>query len=119
MPVRSLRSSVLRWPDAKTVTEAVRRWAHSIARQNPDVVRVGYFGSYAQGNAGVGSDVDVLIIVDKSELPLARRAAQWDTTDLPVPADVLVYTVAEWQTMQQRSYKIVAQEIVWVYQRIS
>lgn len=114
MPVRSLRSSVLTWPDAQTVDQAVRRWAQRLAHQHPDVVRIGYFGSYARGNAGVGSDVDLLIIVKSAELPFAYRAARWDATDLPVPADVLVYTVAEWQTISQRKHFA---HVVWVYER--
>jgi len=52
MPVRSLRSSVLRWPDAETVGAALRQWARGAGRQHPIINRVGYFGSYA-GVTGV------------------------------------------------------------------
>jgi hypothetical protein len=37
---------------------------------------------------GSGSDVDLLLIVDRSTAPFERRAAEWDVRDLPVPADV-------------------------------
>lgn len=47
MPVRSLSSSVLKWPDVQTVDLAVRRWAEHIAQHRTDVLRLGYFGSYA------------------------------------------------------------------------
>jgi predicted nucleotidyltransferase len=49
MPVRSLNSPVLIWPDAESVDLAARRWAEH-ASQNPEVVRIGYFGSYARGD---------------------------------------------------------------------
>ncbi len=111
MPVRSLRSSVLKWPDAQTVQVAVRRWAQRLAEEHPDVLRVGYFGSYARGDAGVGSDLDVILIVDRTETPFWRRAADWDATDLPVPTDILVYTSAEWQAVSGRF----GREVVWVY----
>nr|BAL55454.1 DNA polymerase beta domain protein [uncultured Acetothermia bacterium] len=110
MPVRSLRSCVLTWPKTQAVTQALCRWAQRLGREHPDVLHVGYFGSYARGDAGVGSDLDIVIIVAESALPFERRSACWDATDLPVPADVLVYTATEWQTMQGRLGKI-----VWVY----
>jgi predicted nucleotidyltransferase len=50
MPVRSLSSSVLRWPDAQTVDHAVREWAQKVVRHREDVLRIGYFGSYARGD---------------------------------------------------------------------
>ena len=70
MPVRSLTSSVIRWPDAETVTDAVRRWAREAAEEQKGVVRIGYFGSYATGDWGVGSDVD--FIGGKSEQPVTH-----------------------------------------------
>jgi predicted nucleotidyltransferase len=73
------------------------------------VTAVGYFGSYARGDWGVGSDLGVVVIVDDSPEPFERRAARWDATGLPVPADVLVYTRAEWETLSARP-----REVVWV-----
>lgn len=119
MPVRSLSSSVLKWPNADTVQHALRRWAEQIVRRRPEVLRIGYFGSYARGDWGVGSDLDLIIVVETAEEPLARRAAQWDVTELPVPAEVLVYTKGEWQTLnrQGRFYQTVMREAVWVHVR--
>ena len=118
MPVRSLNSSVLIWPDRAAVDQAVRLWGRRIIFSRPEVTRVGYFGSYARGNWGVGSDLDLVIVVARSEEPFARRAAGWDATDLPVPADVLVYTAAEWNSLAERSGwgKTLSREVVWVYQ---
>lgn len=117
MPVRSLNSSVLKWPDARTVDQAVRRWAERMAQQQPGVLHIGYIGSYARGDWGVGSDVDIVVIVERATLPFERRATQWDATELPVPADVLVYTLDEWQALdrQGRFYQTVMREAVWVY----
>ena len=53
MPVRSLSSSVLRWPDIRAVDEATRRWAVEEVGRRKGVLRVGYFGSYARGDWGV------------------------------------------------------------------
>ncbi len=99
MPVRSLGTAVLAWPDASVVKAEARRWAEDIRAAEPGVVAVGYFGSYARGDWGVGSDLDLIVVVEASELPFERRAARWDATRLPVPADLLVYTRGEWETL--------------------
>src|SRR5687768_9404967 len=90
MPVRSLTSSVLRWPDADTVHRAATVWAEALVAAEPEVVAVGYFGSYARGDAGVGSDLDLIVVVRESAIPFERRAAMWPLESLPVPADLLV-----------------------------
>lgn len=121
MPVRSLNSSVLRWPDAQTVDQAVRQWARDSGLAHPEMIRAGYFGSYARGEWGVGSDLDLVILVDRTEEPFERRATRWDTTSLPVPADVLVYTLPEWDSLATHSPfgKTLSKQAVWVYERES
>ena len=121
MPVRSLSSSVMKWPDLATVTEALRRWVGRAVQGRGEVMRVGFFGSYARGDWGVGSDLDLLIIVSDAGLPFERRAIEWDATDLPVPADVLVYTVDEWESMRRDNPfgRRLARETHWLYGRQS
>ncbi len=120
MPVRLLSSSVFAWPDAKTVDQAMRCWAEKVARTREDVRHIGYFGSYARGDWGVGSDLDVIVIVKDSNQPFERRAVEWDLAELPVPADLLVYTEEEWQSLprQGRFYQTVMQEAIWVWERV-
>ncbi|MBC7226118.1 MAG: nucleotidyltransferase domain-containing protein [Thermoflexales bacterium] len=111
MPVRLWTSSVLKWPDAPTVLEALRQWAERVRR--PDVLGIGYCGSYSRGDWGVGSDLDMVILLERTDAPPERRAAEWDVTDLPVPADVLVYSPEEWERLPRR----LREETVWVYRR--
>jgi hypothetical protein len=102
------------------VDQAVRRWAAAVARQHREVLRIGYIGSYARGDWGVGSDLDVLVLVESSAAPFAQRALAWDTTALPVPTDLWVYTQPEWATMAaqgKRFYREASQQAVWVYER--
>jgi predicted nucleotidyltransferase len=61
--------------------------------------RVYLFGSQARGQAGEGSDVDLLVVVADSNLPRHRREALsydllWGVT---TPVDVIVLTRAEFQ----------------------
>lgn len=117
MPVRSLRSHVLKWPDFQAVDKAVRHWAKRIIQERKDIYGIGYFGSYARGDWGVGSDLDLVIVIEKSEQPFVKRAIEFDITDLPVPADVLVYTREEWQGLdkQGKFYQTLKRETVWIY----
>jgi hypothetical protein len=101
MPVRSLNSSVLRWPDAKEVDQAVRQWAREMGRQRPEMPRAGYFGSYARGDWGAGSDLDVVILVERAAHPFERRALRWDVT----------------LKMRGRFGKALSGETVWVYEK--
>lgn len=114
MPVRSLNSSVLKWPDRATVHRALEDWAERLQDTHPRVQQVGYFGSYARGDWGVGSDVDVVLVVEEGSVSDTIQGADVDITELPVPADVLVYTADEWETLQGRMCEVLQQEVVWV-----
>ncbi len=117
MPVRSLNSSVLKWPNRATVDAAARRWAQAQRSLHPEIKRLGYFGSYARGNWGVGSDLDLIALVSHSERPFEQRAMDWDLARLPVPAEILVYTESEWARLEQeggRFFLTVAAEAVWL-----
>jgi uncharacterized protein len=120
MPVRSLNSSVLVWPDAAAVRRALTQWASDVASLRPDVERVGYIGSYARGDNGVGSDLDVVLVLARCDTPFEQRALDWNLTGLPVPVDVLVYTCAEWQALLAQASafsRVVREEARWVYTR--
>ena len=55
MPVRSLSSSVLKWPDRAAVDAVVRRWAAQQVGLHPELLCLDYFGSYARGDWGVSA----------------------------------------------------------------
>ena len=120
MPVRSLSSPTLKWPDAEQVFAAVRAWAASVMAARPDVVDIGIFGAYARGDWGVGSDVDVVIVVDDPAGAYLTRGLAFDTTGLPVACDLIVYSVAEWEERRGRADRFattLAAETIWVASR--
>lgn len=112
MPVRSLTSSVLKWPTEREVSKAVEDWAKSLARTEPNIQRIGYRGSYANGTWGVGSDVDLVIVLETTDRDFLERGRSVDATSLPVPADVLVYSSGE---EKQQGRALV--NTIWVYDR--
>lgn len=120
MPVRSLNSSVLKWPDKPAVDAAIRKWAEDLARRRPEILQIGYFGSYARGDWGVGSDVDLVIVVDSAPVTTEFRACNYDATPLPVPADIIVYSQQEFRealAAGDRWSRTLATETIWVYRR--
>ena len=64
------------------------------------------FGSYANGKANDESDLDLLVVVDKTDIPKYKRARAirkhlWGMTD--IPKDIVVYTqkeIDEWVGVQ-------------------
>ncbi len=118
MPVRSLRSSIKKWPGRTEVFDSFRAWAHRQMESRSDIVKIGCFGSLAAGAWGVGSDIDIIIILDNSTIHPFRRAVQWDTTPLPVPADIVVLTIREVEgTISRRFRNVLDNETVWVEMR--
>ena len=118
MPVRLLNSPVMVWPDREQVDAAARRFAAAAAPRVPELVRLGYFGSYARGDYGVGSDLDLVAVVAQSARAFVERGCEWDLTSLPVPAEILVYIESEWAVLMAtggRMARALAEETVWLY----
>ncbi|NWG14795.1 MAG: nucleotidyltransferase domain-containing protein [Acidobacteria bacterium] len=116
MPVRSLNSSVLKWPDAASVTQAVLVWAGRMARTHPGIRRIGYFGSYARGDWGVGSDLDLVVIrAEGSDAAITGG----ELAELPVPADMLSYDERQFENLRGRGRfgRVLDREVVWVFSK--
>ena len=95
MPVRSLTQSLLRWPSPEQVLLEVAAWATAQQAQTPSLQRVGLFGSYGRGTAGVGSDLDLLLVDASAEGPQHQRLLRWPLEQLPLSCDALVVTPME------------------------
>ncbi len=106
MPVPSLSGSVRRWPAAAEVLEQAAAWAALQRSGNPDLLAVGVFGSYGRGTAGVGSDLDLLLILRHCDEPIWNRLRRWDTSSLPLACDLLVYSLEEWRSLPQWNPKL-------------
>jgi uncharacterized protein len=102
MPVRSSSSSVLVWPKKTEVIRALRVWAEALAQSREDLVHAGYFGSLGRDDWGVGSDADLVVVVRSSNRPPIERPLEFDLSSIQVPADLLVYTSDEWESVVRR-----------------
>ncbi len=122
MPVRSLNSPVLKWPDRQAVEAALGAWLADELRARRGVHRVGFFGSYASNTWGPGSDLDLVAVIDDGpEVPaFTERSASWRTERLPVPVDLLVYTKSEWGRLiagESAFGRLMRTGVVWVYEK--
>ena len=99
MPVRSLNQSVLRWPKPELILAAVQQWAEAQQALRPSLAKVGVFGSYGRGDAGVGSDLDLLLVDGVAIGPQQQRLLTWPLERLPLSCDALVLTPTELQEL--------------------
>jgi predicted nucleotidyltransferase len=83
-----------------------------------EIVRVGYFGSYAMGRYAPGSDLDVLIEVTSTpQHRPADRGAAYRPERFPVETELFVYTSEELERLRREGSAFVAaidREIRWV-----
>ncbi len=123
MPVRSLNSRIVKWPDRQEVEVAIRSNAAAIVRAEPRLRALGYFGTYARNEWGVGSDVDLVAVLDVPSEEPTPGALELDWTrdlHLPVPHDLFTYSVTDLRRMaedEMRFAGMLASETVWVYGR--
>jgi hypothetical protein len=94
-----LTQSLLRWPEPQQVLTQVVDWAAKVAPDHPGLQRLAVFGSYGRGDAGVGSDLDLLLIDGQAAGPQHQRLLAWPLAELPLSCDALVLTPAEHQAL--------------------
>jgi predicted nucleotidyltransferase len=102
------------------VLAAARTWAAFEAGKHAEVLAIGCFGSYARGDWGVGSDLDLLAIVSHCDEPFERRALGWKVENLPVPAEILIYTSEEWERLsgeKSRFARVLKEDTQWLWSR--
>lgn len=117
MPERSSATFVRRWPKPERVLSDFRKWAKGQAARRPELIALGYFGSHARGEAGFGSDLDLVAVVEDSDVPRMERNRDWPYEQLCVPVDLLVYTVGEWRRIKGgggRFAAVMDSEVIWV-----
>ena len=77
----------------------------------------GGYGSYGRGAAGMGSDLDLLLILRRRDEPIWDRLRRWDTSSLPLACDLLVYSLEEWRSLPQwnpRLAKALLSDTCWL-----
>ncbi len=99
MPSRAQNDSsaslVVKWNNQAAVERAVRDWAARIGAERSEVRRIVWFGSRVNGIPSPGSDVDVCLVLARSDKPFRERAGDYLPLGFPVGLDLFPYTVEE------------------------
>lgn len=93
-------SARVRYAEPEPIRKAVRDYARDIRGGHPEVRSIRWFGSWVRGDAGVGSDVDLCIIVDRSDKSRRDRMMDFLPRVFPVGIDLFVYTPAEFDALR-------------------
>jgi len=79
--------------DRDALFKSLREISAAIKTENTDVMEINIFGSIAMGDETGTSDLDILVILSRSDEPLIFRSARFRRYfDIAVPMDILVYT---------------------------
>jgi predicted nucleotidyltransferase len=101
------------WVDKEAVQQALDRFV-AACRQRDDILAVVLFGSLAEGGFGVGSDVDLLLILRESQYPFLDRVPLYQPDRFPVDVDVFPYTWEEIQAGQPLAQRALATgRVLW------
>jgi predicted nucleotidyltransferase len=93
-------SARVRYAEPEPIRKAVRDYARDLRVGHPEIRSIHWFGSWVRGDASVGSDVDICIIVDGSGKPHRDRMMDFLPRVFPVGIDLFVYTVSEFDALR-------------------
>jgi predicted nucleotidyltransferase len=96
-----LRSASRKFASRSQLLNLARRTAQRIAANHPEVSRVILFGSFARGDFGARSDLDLLIVLKSSQLPIRERIGEFIAECGAYPTDVFPLTEAELESRLQ------------------
>ena len=82
------------------IEAGVRRWASTVAETRPEVRRIIWFGSRVNGIPAPGSDVDVCLVISRSDRRPRDRIGDYLPFGFPVGMDLFPYTVAEFERLR-------------------
>ena len=68
--------------------------------EHRDILQIVCIGSFARDDWGPGSDLDLIIVMQDNPDPFWQRPSKWDTTVIPVPVELRIYTMEEWEKMK-------------------
>ena len=77
----------------------------------PEIDRVVLFGSLARGDAGPGSDADLLVVVSRTDLPFPERFVRYSPAGVGIGVDVFAYTYSELETMLAEGNPFIARAL--------
>jgi predicted nucleotidyltransferase len=95
-----LPSAGIVWVDRARVLNEARAVARALRERHPEIQRITLIGSFARGEGGPRSDLDLVVFVQSTPLAPRERVAHYAPTSAR-PVDLVVYTEEEVERMRQ------------------
>lgn len=88
--------------------------AAGMIKKLPGVLRVGYFGSFARNDQVPGSDIDILIELERDDRRWIDRASDFIDyfRDVPCDVEIFAFTSAELANKDNKLYQEILGELV-------
>ncbi len=81
-------------PETDRITEALHQFVRDLAEE-PEVRAIWLIGSFHRKDFGPFSDIDLVLILDSTEIPFLDRSLRYLPESFPVSVDLFVYTRQE------------------------
>jgi uncharacterized protein len=98
-----LNTVVIKSSNRSKISQAVEGLVSELRQNFPEIKRLIWFGSWVNGHPSRGSDVDLCLVVFHSDQPARDRASKYLPVGFPVGIDLVVYTEAEFDRLDQVS----------------
>jgi predicted nucleotidyltransferase len=98
-----LTSVIVKSRSFESVAERVAQHVRALREQHSEIQRVIWFGSWINGTATPGSDVDLCVILSHSDKSLRERGPDFLPIGFPVGLDVFPYTAVEFGRLAETS----------------
>ncbi len=89
------------WLNQNELRDHLKYRAEQLAERFSEIDQVWLFGSLARGDATPGSDADLLLLLNESNVPFLDRSVRYQPDFCGVGVDVFAYTREEWSEMEE------------------
>lgn len=98
-----MNTVVIKSIDRESIRQAVLNYAVKLRREHSEIERVLWFGSWVTGLPTPGSDVDICLILSKSDKSPRDRIPDYLPLGFPVGIDLFAYTHLEFERLKRSS----------------
>ncbi len=101
-PIKSLTTVVFRSANKEKIRQAVHAFAAELRVKHPEIRRIIWFGSWVTGRPLPYSDVDICIILTRSDKTMRDRIPDYLPFGFPVGIDLFPYTENEFRELAKQ-----------------
>ncbi len=112
-----MNSVVVKSVDEARVRRAMDEYAARLLASHPEIEEIVVFGSFEKGNYAPGSDLDVFIVLSRSNFRVRDRIPELLPGAFPVGVDLFPYTPEEIATLVSPSLLETVRASRWRYRR--